>query len=202
MLPKASLSELLPLPAERWLRRAGATVHLSRRVERLQARWGSWQLDGEAFDAVVLACDVGAAKRLLAASSGLSVAAPVLKTILEAVEERMIGEAFRQENLTTGVDRELVSAEARHESDDATESFGVRRVVDDLTATAGPQSGEKLSELVSVGGSRDLANDRITLRALTEQAVNHRDESLDFPERTTLGVDYHFNAATTFFGSE
>ena len=110
------------------------------------------------------------------------------------------GEAFRQENLTTGADRELVSAEARHESDDATESFGVRRVVDDLPATAGPQSGEKLSELVSVGGSRDLANDRITLRALTEQAVNHRDESLDFPERTTLGVDYHFNAATTLFG--
>ena len=110
------------------------------------------------------------------------------------------GEAFRQENLTTGADRELVSAEARHESDDATESLGVRRVVDDLSSTAGPLSGEKLSELVSIGGSRDVANDRITLRALTEQALDHRDESLDFPERTTLGVDYHFNAATTLFG--
>jgi uncharacterized repeat protein (TIGR01451 family) len=114
------------------------------------------------------------------------------------------GEAFRQENLTTGADRELVSAEARHESDDATESFGVRRVVDSLpsagSSTAGPQSGEKLSELVSIGGSRDVANDRITLRALTEQALGHRNESLDFPERTTLGVDYHFNAATTLFG--
>ena len=55
------------------------------------------------------------------------------------------GEAFRQENLTTGADRKLVSAEARHESDDATASFGVRRVVDDLPST-GPQTGEKLSE--------------------------------------------------------
>ena len=64
LLPKASLSELLPLPAERWLRRAGATVHLSRRVERLQARWGSWQLDGEAFDAVVLATTPTEAARL------------------------------------------------------------------------------------------------------------------------------------------
>jgi hypothetical protein len=45
-----------------------------------------------------------------------------------------------------------------------------------------------------------VANDRITLRALTEQALDHRDASLDFPERTTLGVDYHFNAATTLFG--
>jgi hypothetical protein len=103
-------------------------------------------------------------------------------------------EAFRQTNLDTGADRELVAAEARRESADATASVGLRRVVDDL-----PQSGVQRSELVSAGGSLDVFRDRVTLRALTEQALNGRDESLDFPERTTLGLDYHVTAATTLF---
>ncbi len=104
------------------------------------------------------------------------------------------GEALRQENLATGADRALVSAEGRRESDDATASFGLRHVVDDL-----PQSGLQRSDLVTLGGSRDVLADRVTLRALTEQAVGDRDASLDFPERTTLGVDYHVSAATTLF---
>jgi uncharacterized repeat protein (TIGR01451 family) len=104
------------------------------------------------------------------------------------------GEALRQENLATGADRELVSAEARRETEDATASLGLKHVLDDL-----PQSGLQRSDLVSVGGSRDVLADRITLRALTEQAIGGRDRSLDFPERTTLGLDYHVSAATTLF---
>jgi uncharacterized repeat protein (TIGR01451 family) len=104
------------------------------------------------------------------------------------------GEAFRQSNLATGADRELVSAEARRETDDATASVGVKRVVDDL-----PRSGVQRSELLSVGGSRDVLHDRVTLRALTEQSLGSAAGSLDFPERTTLGVDYHVSAATTVF---
>jgi hypothetical protein len=103
------------------------------------------------------------------------------------------GEAFRQTNLETGADRELVSAEARRESDDATASVGLRRVVDDL-----PVSGVQRSELLSVGGSLDVLGDRVTLRALTEQSLGTA-ESLDFPERTTLGLDYHVSGATTLF---
>ena len=66
----------------------------------------------------------------------------------------------------TGADRELVSAEARRETDDATASVGVKRVVDDL-----PQSGVQRSELMSLGGSLDVLRDRVTLRALTEQSL-------------------------------
>jgi outer membrane protein OmpA-like peptidoglycan-associated protein len=105
------------------------------------------------------------------------------------------GEALRQENLASGADRELLSAEARRESEDATASFGLRHVVDDL-----PQSGLQRSDLLSLGGSRDVLDDRITLRALTEQAIGDRAASVDFPERTTLGLDYHLTAATTLFG--
>ena len=69
LLPKAHLGELLPLPAERWLRRSGATLRLSHRVEQLQTHRGSWQLDGEPFDAVVLATTPTEAARLAQATA-------------------------------------------------------------------------------------------------------------------------------------
>jgi hypothetical protein len=37
------------------------------------------------------------------------------------------------------------------------------------------------------------------LRALTEQSLESRAASLDFPERTALGFDYHLSGATTLF---
>jgi uncharacterized repeat protein (TIGR01451 family) len=104
------------------------------------------------------------------------------------------GETFRQSNLATGADRELASAEARRETDDATASIGVKRVVDDL-----PQSGIQESQLLSLGGSLDVLRDRVTLRALTEQSLGDPAASLDFPERTALGLDYHLTSATTLF---
>jgi hypothetical protein len=104
------------------------------------------------------------------------------------------GETFRQTNLATGADRELASAEARRETDDATASVGIKRVVDDL-----PVSGVQESELLSLGGSLDVLHDRVTLRALTERALGSPAASLDFPERTALGLDYHLSGATTVF---
>jgi hydroxysqualene dehydroxylase len=64
LLPRVSLSDVLPSPAADWLKRSGATVHLSRRVERLEPQAGSWRVDGEAFDAVVLATTPTEASRL------------------------------------------------------------------------------------------------------------------------------------------
>jgi uncharacterized repeat protein (TIGR01451 family) len=104
------------------------------------------------------------------------------------------GEAFRQENLQTGADRGLVSAETRRETADTTASIGLRSVVDDL-----PVAGTQRSDLLSLGGSVDVAHDRVTLRALTERSLRDAAESLDFPERTTLGLDYHMTPTTTLF---
>jgi hypothetical protein len=50
-----------------------------------------------------------------------------------------------------------------------------------------------------LGGSLDVLRDRVTLRALTEQALGDPAASLDFPERTALGLDYHLSGATTVF---
>jgi squalene-associated FAD-dependent desaturase len=67
LLPRCSLGALLPGPAAHWLHAAGADLRLGSRVQRLEpAATGSWRVDGEHFDAVVLACSAAEAARLAA----------------------------------------------------------------------------------------------------------------------------------------
>ena len=103
-------------------------------------------------------------------------------------------EVFRSSNLETGADRMHAAIEARRESDDATAVLGLRSVKDEV-----PLAGSQRSDLLTAGGSIDLLDDKITLRALTEQAVNRRDESLDFPGRSLVGLDYRLTNLSTLF---
>jgi squalene-associated FAD-dependent desaturase len=64
LLPRVSLSALLPDPAARWLRAAGASVRHTRRVVALAALGDGWAIDGEGFDAAVLAASASEAARL------------------------------------------------------------------------------------------------------------------------------------------
>jgi squalene-associated FAD-dependent desaturase len=64
LLPRVSLTELLPDPAACWLAQAGATLHLGRRIERLEAQGGAWYVDGEVFDRVVVGASAVEAARL------------------------------------------------------------------------------------------------------------------------------------------
>jgi hydroxysqualene dehydroxylase len=64
LLPRVSLSDVLPSPAGRWLVQQGATVRLSHRIERLEARGETWLVDGQPFDHVMLATTPVEAARL------------------------------------------------------------------------------------------------------------------------------------------
>ena len=64
LLPRVPLSVLLPDPAALWLKAAGADLRYARRVGEVTALGSGWALDGEAFDAVVLACSATEAGRL------------------------------------------------------------------------------------------------------------------------------------------
>lgn len=59
LLPRHDLSALGPDPAAHWLRERGHTVHLGRRIERIDSAGGGWRLSGEGqaerFDRVVWA---------------------------------------------------------------------------------------------------------------------------------------------------
>lgn len=67
LLPRQRLSELWPTPAARWLKASGAALRLSTRVEHLTPLGDRWQVEGDTFDAVVLACTANEAARLTAA---------------------------------------------------------------------------------------------------------------------------------------
>jgi squalene-associated FAD-dependent desaturase len=64
LLPRAPLSALLPDPAWAWLQSAGARCVAGRRVQALARQRDGWQVDGETFDAVVLACSPTESARL------------------------------------------------------------------------------------------------------------------------------------------
>ena len=64
LLPRWKLSALWPDPAARWLAQAGAEVRLSQRVDAVTRVGPAWQVNGEPFDQVVLACTAAEAARL------------------------------------------------------------------------------------------------------------------------------------------
>lgn len=67
LLPRAPLSALLPEAAVAWLARQGADLRLGQRCQRLQpASDEGWAVDGQRFDAVILATPWREAARLAA----------------------------------------------------------------------------------------------------------------------------------------
>jgi squalene-associated FAD-dependent desaturase len=64
LLPRTNLSTLFPEAAADWLLQAGAAVRLSRRVDRIEPEGAAWRVDGERYDAVVLAASAPEAARL------------------------------------------------------------------------------------------------------------------------------------------
>ena len=69
LLPRAPLSGLLPTPAAAWLGRSGAELRLGVRVRELAREGHGWRVDGDRFDALVLACSAAEAARLTQAAA-------------------------------------------------------------------------------------------------------------------------------------
>ncbi len=69
LLPKVDLGRMFPQAGAAWLQAQGAQVRLGARVAGLRPDGASWQVDGEPFDAVVLACPPWEAVRLVAGAA-------------------------------------------------------------------------------------------------------------------------------------
>ena len=96
LLPKASLSDVLPNPASAWLQRSGTNIRLSHRVQQLAAQGTAWRVDDQAFDHVVLAASAVEAARLTQTlAPGWSRAAaslryePIVTTYLQSAGSRL-----------------------------------------------------------------------------------------------------------------
>lgn len=104
------------------------------------------------------------------------------------------GEAYREDVLDTAANRTLASTELRREDATHTLGAGLRYVTDQ------PATGvSKVSEQAFVGGSIDLMQARVRLRASQEFALAGHDASADFPTRSLLGADYRWTHDTTFY---
>lgn len=68
LLPRAPLGALLPEAAADWLAACGARVRTGHRVRHVRPAAGGWQVDGEAFDHVVLATPAWESARLVGAT--------------------------------------------------------------------------------------------------------------------------------------
>jgi len=66
LLPRVDLGALFPDAAARWLAQQGAQVRSGTRVQAIAHEPAGWQVDGESFDRVVLACAPWEAARLAA----------------------------------------------------------------------------------------------------------------------------------------
>jgi squalene-associated FAD-dependent desaturase len=65
LLPRQDLSTLFPTAAAAWLRQHGGAVQAGTRVTQLRSDGQGWQLDGQPFDAVLLAAPASESARLI-----------------------------------------------------------------------------------------------------------------------------------------
>jgi len=99
LLPRVDLGALFPEPAARWLQGQGASVRTGQRVQTLAAPAPGqpWQVDGEPFDAVLLAIPSTEAARLV---SQCAQSAPYALTV-QMCDWAASAQALRFEAITT-----------------------------------------------------------------------------------------------------
>ncbi|MEJ8856487.1 hydroxysqualene dehydroxylase HpnE [Variovorax robiniae] len=68
LLPRQDLGALFPDAAARWIGERGGRIAVGHRAQAIAPTADGWQVDGEGFDAVLLACPPGEAARLVEGS--------------------------------------------------------------------------------------------------------------------------------------
>lgn len=104
------------------------------------------------------------------------------------------GELQHQTILASDAQRLLASADVRMTREAYSAGVGVRHVADEDAS-----GDERVSDQVFVTGSVDLWQDRVTLRGSHDASLGGRDESVDYPARSLIGLDYKLTTETTLF---
>jgi uncharacterized repeat protein (TIGR01451 family) len=106
------------------------------------------------------------------------------------------GQGYRQYNLVSGAERDMVEAQAKYATKVYSMQLGMRQATDSM----GDGSVNRSTQL-SAGGSVNLLENRLTLRLTHDQSV-FNNSNADFPTRTTLGADYKLTAAVSLFAAQ
>ena len=109
----------------------------------------------------------------------------------------LAGEAFRQQNLATAAEREVVEARTVYQAERYGYELGLRQATDQFDHGDQRRSDQLLTGLRWWSPERRLA-----LRADNELTLGGRGENGDYPNRLLLGADYLFNRQLTVFGEQ
>jgi hypothetical protein len=104
------------------------------------------------------------------------------------------GELQHQRVIASDATRMLASADVRMQKQIYSVGAGLRHVADE------DASGDaRVSDQAFVTASVDVWDGRMTLRGSSDASLGGEDESVDYPARSILGVDYRLTGDTTLF---
>jgi uncharacterized repeat protein (TIGR01451 family) len=106
---------------------------------------------------------------------------------------QVTGQVFRQADLQTDAERDVVETAVVHEEDGYGVSAGVRVVRDAFTNGTTNRSNQ-----LTLGAHRSLLDNQLNVRIDHSQSLDEN-ASADYPTRTVLGADYLLNPSTTLF---
>lgn len=104
------------------------------------------------------------------------------------------GELLQQENLDTGGERELAEAEVRFQNENRVLAAGLRHVADDIPGQEPLESDQIIST-----ASWKMWDGRLTPRLSLEAPISNRNDSVDYPTRSLVGLDVALNQRITVF---
>ncbi len=108
------------------------------------------------------------------------------------------GESYTQENTVTNAERVLTEASSQFNLGNTSLNLGLRSVTD----TRG-NGQEQVSEQLTTGASQSLPDGRTSIHVGNEYNLNRNEiNSVDFPNRTTWGIDYKLTPETALFLEE
>jgi len=105
-------------------------------------------------------------------------------------------QAYRQEQTATKATRDLAEAEATLNLDIATLRLGTRTAIDQRG-----DGSEQKSEQITAGASKGFFDNKLVGRIDHEKNIND-DNSIDYPDRTRLGVDVRLSEKATLFAEQ
>ena len=105
-------------------------------------------------------------------------------------------EVYRQQNLATGAEREMLEAGVNYDYDNYRFEMGARTARDTFT-----NGDNNRSDQLTMGASTRLLDNRLNLHLRHDQSLSH-DANNDFPTRTLLGADYRLTRSLSLFAEQ
>jgi outer membrane protein OmpA-like peptidoglycan-associated protein len=110
-------------------------------------------------------------------------------------EQLMVsGEVQHLDVLASDANRVLASADVRMNKDGYSAGVGLRHVADEDAS-----GDERVSDQAFMTGSVDVLGGLVTLRGSHDASLGGKDESVDYPARSIVGVDYKLTPETDLF---